>query len=286
MSRLVALRLGPPLGGKPRHHPQQPLPPATPLLQGDPPKPLGIVHLKDPLLPRRPLAGPRRPRRHRPQNPRPPPPTPPLEQLLTDLRRRRRKPHGPRPGRRRQPRRPRHDGGTSSSNSSAPSRTSSNAKPPSASATCSPKSRVPHETRRHPRHGRHRRDHPTHPAAELPAPAATIIEAVQARERSLSTFLGTNSPSPTARLPGLDHAIVFAARSHQGVRFGEEAPQKANFLFLLLTPTQSPPHPDQAPRPHRRPPRKAPTSGNASSAPPPPPICSKPSAGGDEMLTQ
>ena len=78
------------------------------------------------------------------------------------------------------------------------------------------------------------------PPEELPAPAAAIIEAVQARERSLSTFLGHELAVPHARLPGLDRAVVFAARSMGGVRFGSDEKQRAGFLFLLLTPTEIP----------------------------------------------
>lgn len=78
------------------------------------------------------------------------------------------------------------------------------------------------------------------PAAELPAPATAIIEAVQARERSLSTYLGHELAVPHARLDGLDKPIVFAARSTTGIKFGEEGAQRANFLFLLLTPTSVP----------------------------------------------
>lgn len=78
------------------------------------------------------------------------------------------------------------------------------------------------------------------PAAELPAPAAAIIEAVQTRERSLSTYLGHELAVPHARLEGLKQAVVFAARSSQGVKCGEEGKQRANFLFLLLTPATVP----------------------------------------------
>ena len=78
------------------------------------------------------------------------------------------------------------------------------------------------------------------PAAELPAPANVIIEAVQARERSLPTYLGEGLAVPHARLEGLKNAFVFAARSAAGVGFGEDARQRAEFLFLLLTPVSAP----------------------------------------------
>jgi len=78
------------------------------------------------------------------------------------------------------------------------------------------------------------------PPSELPAPAPAIIEAVQARERSLSTFLGHALAVPHARLAGLQTAVVFAARCPAGVRFGGEASQRAEFMFLLLTPNHIP----------------------------------------------
>ena len=78
------------------------------------------------------------------------------------------------------------------------------------------------------------------PVDELPAPAGVIIEAVQARERSLSTYLGRELAVPHARLAGLERPVVFAARSEVGVRFGEDAGQRAMICFLLLTPAHIP----------------------------------------------
>jgi CBS domain containing-hemolysin-like protein len=78
------------------------------------------------------------------------------------------------------------------------------------------------------------------PAEELPAPAAAIIEAVQARERSLSTYLGRELAVPHARLVGMERPVVFAARSEAGIRFGEDAGQRATLIFLLLTPAHIP----------------------------------------------
>jgi CBS domain containing-hemolysin-like protein len=78
------------------------------------------------------------------------------------------------------------------------------------------------------------------PPEELPAAGSAIIEAVQARERSLSTFLGHELAVPHARLVGLERAVVFAARSLGGVRFGDEPNQRAEFMFLLLTPAHIP----------------------------------------------
>lgn len=80
----------------------------------------------------------------------------------------------------------------------------------------------------------------TAPAEELPVAAKDVIEAVWARERSLSTYLGHELAVPHARLEGLKNAIVFAARSTAGVRCGDDNKQTADFLFLLLTPVTAP----------------------------------------------
>jgi len=67
-----------------------------------------------------------------------------------------------------------------------------------------------------------------------------IKDAVIARERSMSTYLGHGLAVPHARLEGLKNAYVFAARSTRGVRAGEGGAQRAEFFFLLLTPASSP----------------------------------------------
>ena len=75
---------------------------------------------------------------------------------------------------------------------------------------------------------------------ELPLPKQAIIDAVQARERSLSTYLGHGLAVPHARIEGLKAPVVFAAPAPHGVRCGEDGKQKADFLFLLLTPVSAP----------------------------------------------
>jgi mannitol/fructose-specific phosphotransferase system IIA component (Ntr-type) len=79
------------------------------------------------------------------------------------------------------------------------------------------------------------------PADDLPTNKAAIIEAVSARERSLSTYLGEDLAVPHARLDNLKNAVLFFARVPSGVVFDPAKPdEKAHVLFLLLTPTASP----------------------------------------------
>ncbi len=75
--------------------------------------------------------------------------------------------------------------------------------------------------------------------AELPKSA--ITDAVIARERSLSTYLGEGLAVPHARLEDLKAPYLFFARSTDGVVFDSKKPEeKARVLFLLLTPTSTP----------------------------------------------
>lgn len=79
------------------------------------------------------------------------------------------------------------------------------------------------------------------PTDDLPNDKAAIITAVAARERSLSTFLGEDLAVPHARLDNLKNAVLFFARTSGGVIFDPAKPdEKAHVLFLLLTPADSP----------------------------------------------
>ncbi len=79
------------------------------------------------------------------------------------------------------------------------------------------------------------------PKEDLPLPAPQIIEAVLTRERSLPTYLGEGLGVPHARLDTLKSPVLFFARSNEGVVFDPAKPEeKANVLFLLLTPTSIP----------------------------------------------
>lgn len=78
------------------------------------------------------------------------------------------------------------------------------------------------------------------PTEDIGIPKQTIREAVLARERSMSTYLGHGLAVPHARLEGIRNAFVFAARSTTGVKAGEGGTQRAEFFFLVLTPAATP----------------------------------------------
>jgi CBS domain containing-hemolysin-like protein/mannitol/fructose-specific phosphotransferase system IIA component (Ntr-type) len=79
------------------------------------------------------------------------------------------------------------------------------------------------------------------PTDDLPANKAALIEAVQARERSLTTYLGEDLAVPHARLENLKNAVMCFARAPAGVVFDPAKPdEKAHMLFLLLTPAAAP----------------------------------------------
>ena len=77
------------------------------------------------------------------------------------------------------------------------------------------------------------------PVDDIPATRKEIVDAVVARERTISTYLGEGLAVPHARLDALKAPVVFAARSAEGVKFGESG-HLARFIFLLLTPSSSP----------------------------------------------
>ena len=76
---------------------------------------------------------------------------------------------------------------------------------------------------------------------DLPQSAAQVAAAVIARERSFSTYLGEGLGVPHARLDSLKAPCLFVARSTEGVVFDPLKPEeKARILFLLLTPSAAP----------------------------------------------
>ena len=76
---------------------------------------------------------------------------------------------------------------------------------------------------------------------EVPVPRSAVIDAVLARERSLPTYLGEGLAVPHARLEPLKTPVLFFARSSGGVVFDPKKPEeKATGLFLLLTPLATP----------------------------------------------
>ena len=77
------------------------------------------------------------------------------------------------------------------------------------------------------------------PPADLPLPAEQVARAVLERERLASTYLGRGLAMPHARLPGLERPLVVVVRSDLGVRI-EGTADKARLFFILLTPAGQP----------------------------------------------
>lgn len=75
---------------------------------------------------------------------------------------------------------------------------------------------------------------------ELPIEKTALTEMILARERSLSTYLGQGLAVPHARLEQLKNPVALFARSAQGVYFGPKTEDRAYLLFVLLTPSSSP----------------------------------------------
>lgn len=67
-----------------------------------------------------------------------------------------------------------------------------------------------------------------------------LTDLILARERSLSTYLGQGLAVPHARLDQLKTPRVLFARSEHGVFFGPKPEDKAHLLFILLTPSSVP----------------------------------------------
>jgi mannitol/fructose-specific phosphotransferase system IIA component (Ntr-type) len=66
-----------------------------------------------------------------------------------------------------------------------------------------------------------------------------IVKAVLERERAMSTYLGSGLAIPHARLEGIDKPALFFGRSDAGIPI-KAREDKAQFLFILLTPSGSP----------------------------------------------
>jgi len=76
---------------------------------------------------------------------------------------------------------------------------------------------------------------------DVPDPKQVIMNAVLARERSLPTYLGEHLAVPHARLDSIKTPVLFFARAPKGVVFDPKKPEeKANIMFLLLAPGSVP----------------------------------------------
>lgn len=73
----------------------------------------------------------------------------------------------------------------------------------------------------------------------LPVSKEHVIKAVSERERSVETYLGKGLGMPHARVVGIPQAVVFFIRSEQGIPYRSHH-EKAHLLFVLLTPAGQP----------------------------------------------
>lgn len=67
-----------------------------------------------------------------------------------------------------------------------------------------------------------------------------LIEAVMTRERTLPTYLGQGVSVPHARMDALKAPCVLIGRSDPGVYFGPNPADRAHLIFVLLTPSATP----------------------------------------------
>lgn len=74
---------------------------------------------------------------------------------------------------------------------------------------------------------------------ELPAPADIVINALLERERAMVTYLGHGLAIPHCRLPRLEKPVMIFARSEAGVTTGV-GEEKAHLFFVLMTPLHLP----------------------------------------------
>ncbi len=74
------------------------------------------------------------------------------------------------------------------------------------------------------------------PAAEWPVPTGTISRAALEREATMVTYLGHGLAVPHARVDGIEGPVLAFARSDEGVPV-EGSTERAELFFMLLTPT-------------------------------------------------
>ncbi|HVE41607.1 MAG TPA: CNNM domain-containing protein [Planctomycetota bacterium] len=77
------------------------------------------------------------------------------------------------------------------------------------------------------------------PPSELPLPTGKVVQSVLERERAMATYVGQGIALPHARIESLAKPLLIIARSEQGIPV-RNSPEKARFLFILLTPAGAP----------------------------------------------
>jgi CBS domain containing-hemolysin-like protein len=73
----------------------------------------------------------------------------------------------------------------------------------------------------------------------LPMSSELILQAIEAREHQVSTYLGHGVAMPHARLNGLQKPVVLILRSERGIAY-EGTSERGRLLFVLLTPAGQP----------------------------------------------
>jgi tellurite resistance protein TerC len=73
------------------------------------------------------------------------------------------------------------------------------------------------------------------PATDWPVPPSAIIKSALEREATMATYLGKGLAVPHARLDGIEKPVLAFARSDEGVPI-EGSNERAELFFLLLTP--------------------------------------------------
>lgn len=77
------------------------------------------------------------------------------------------------------------------------------------------------------------------PPAGLPLPAQQLLQAVDARERLVPTYLGHGIALPHARVVGLSKPFLMILRSQQGLPL-DGTQERGHLMFVLLTPAGQP----------------------------------------------
>jgi len=73
-------------------------------------------------------------------------------------------------------------------------------------------------------------------AATLQLDETTVFDALCDREHMGSTGIGEGIALPHAKIPSLDHIVIFFARSNNGIAFDALDNRAVHLFFLLLAP--------------------------------------------------
>jgi len=77
------------------------------------------------------------------------------------------------------------------------------------------------------------------PVGTLPVDKEIIIKGIEEREKLVETYLGNQLGMPHARIPGISKSIILVIRSKNGIAY-RNVREKADLLIVLLTPAGQP----------------------------------------------